>query len=310
MPIPLFHLDHYRIPLPEGHKFPSGKYGMLQALLAREPGFDLRPAPMAAQHTIELAHDPSYVKQFLQGELPAAAMRRIGFPWSELLAQRSLASVGGTIAAARQALATGFGATLGGGTHHALRAEGAGFCVFNDIAIAIQLLRQEGAVHRAAVVDLDVHQGDGTAEIFRNDSQVFTLSIHCRSNFPFRKQQSVLDLHLPDRTGDDAYLRHLDETLPEVIAFQPEIIFYQSGVDALRFDSLGRLALTHQGLRHRDLKVMHLAREHKIPLVLTLGGGYANPIEQSVQAHGQTYRVALAVFSHREIGTSGHRKIG
>jgi acetoin utilization deacetylase AcuC-like enzyme len=296
MPHRLFYIDRYVLPLPEGHKFPRQKYGMLRALLAQEPRFQFHPAPQASQKTIEIAHDPLYVKQFLKSELPASAMRRIGFPWSEQLVQRSLASVGGTLSAATEALATGFGATLGGGTHHALRAEGAGFCVFNDIAVAIESLRAEGRIRRAAVVDLDVHQGDGTAEIFSHESEVFTVSIHCRSNFPFRKQQSRLDLHLPDRTGDDAYLRHVDEVLPEVEAFQPEIMFYQSGVDALEADALGHLSMSHEGLRQRDLKVMRFAREHGIPLVLTLGGGYAKPIELSVQAHLSTYLCAAEVF--------------
>jgi acetoin utilization deacetylase AcuC-like enzyme len=158
-------------------------------------------------------------------------MRRIGLPWSEVLVKRAMASVGGTLAAAQDALENGWGGTLGGGTHHAFRSEGAGFCVFNDIAVSIQFLRKSGRIRRAAVIDLDVHQGDGTAEIFRGDSGVFTLSIHCQSNFPFRKQQSTLDLALPDGVEDEEYLSHLNQALPEVLAFRPEIVFYQSGVD-------------------------------------------------------------------------------
>lgn len=294
----LFYIsDRLLLPLPEGHKFPRYKYGIIRGMLSGCPDFRLSPSPFADPQTIELVHEPAYVRRFLKGELPAAAMRRIGFPWSPQLVERSLASVGGTLAAARQALDTGFGATLGGGTHHAMRREGAGFCVFNDIAIAIETLRFEGLVRRAAVIDLDVHQGDGTAEIFSGDPSVFTVSIHCRSNFPFRKQSSTLDLHLPDGVADAEYLRHLDSVLPEIPSFQPDILFYQSGVDALESDSLGHLCLTHDGLHTRDLKVLGLARAHRIPLVLTLGGGYSKPIELSAQAHVTTYRCAARIFA-------------
>ncbi len=224
-------------------------------------------------------------------------MRRIGLPWSEMLVQRAFASVGGTISAARLALELGWGCTLGGGTHHALRAAGAGFCVFNDIAVAIHVLRSGGLIRRAAVIDLDVHQGDGTAEIFENDPDVFTLSIHCESNFPFRKKQSRLDVALPDGVEDDEYLRRLDEVLPAIFAFRPDIIFYQSGVDPLASDVLGRLSLTPHGLMERDRMVMRAARSYGAPFVLTSGGGYSRPIELSAEAHANTYRMAWKMFS-------------
>jgi len=296
----LFYTGHYNIALPEGHKFPHQKYGMVRSLLADEGRFQLQPAPLARPNVLELAHDPGYVSQFLAGTLPAAAVRRIGFPWSEMLVKRSLASVGGTLSAAVEALDTGWGVTLGGGTHHALRSEGAGFCVFNDIAVAIQYLRSIGRIRRAAIIDLDVHQGDGTAEIFSGEADVFTLSIHCRSNFPFRKQRSTLDINLPDKVADEEYLRCVDQVLPEVLAFQPDIIFYQSGVDALYSDALGHLSLTHAGLEERDLRVMQTAHLQGIPLVLTLGGGYSRPIELSVQAHVNTYRTMHKVFTLTE----------
>jgi len=296
IPKQLFHTGQYALTLPEGHKFPRQKYGMLRDLLAQQGLFELRSAPLAEQNAIELAHDPVYVRQFLSGTLSASAMRRIGFPWSEMLVKRSLASVGGTISAAIEALNTGWGVTLGGGTHHALRSEGAGFCVFNDIAVAIQTLRASGRIQRAAVIDLDVHQGDGTAEIFHKDSEVFTVSIHCRSNFPFRKQHSALDVDLPDRVADEEYLRCVDQVLPEIFSFNPDIIFYQSGVDALYSDALGHLSLTHAGLIERDLRVMQAVCSHGIPLVLTLGGGYSRPIELSVEAHANTYRTMHKVF--------------
>jgi acetoin utilization deacetylase AcuC-like enzyme len=191
----------------------------------------------------------------------------------------------------------GWGATLGGGTHHAFRSEGAGFCVFNDIAVAIQFLRQRGLIHGAAVIDLDVHQGDGTAEIFKDDPGVFTLSMHGESNFPFRKKQSSLDVPLPDGVEDEAYLHRLDEVLPAVFGSRPDIVFYQSGVDPLASDVLGRLSLTPQGLIERDLMVFRAARNFGAPFVLTSGGGYSRPIELSAQAHASTYRTAWHMFS-------------
>jgi acetoin utilization deacetylase AcuC-like enzyme len=293
----LFSTDQYRITLPEGHKFPVHKYGMLRGLVEKEGLFQLEQSPLADPETVSLAHDPGYVAQFTAGALPSPAMRRIGLPWSEVLVQRAFASVGGTVSAALDAIERGWGATLGGGTHHALRAEGAGFCVFNDIAVAIHVLRKRNLIRRAAVIDLDVHQGDGTAEIFENDPNVFTLSIHCDSNFPFRKKQSRLDVALPDRIEDAEYLRQLDEVLPAIFAFRPDIIFYQSGVDPLASDVLGRLSLTHQGLIERDKKVLQAARSFGAPFVLTSGGGYSRPIELSAQAHANTYRTAWQVFA-------------
>lgn len=293
----LFSTDQYRITLPEGHKFPVHKYGMLRGLVEKEGLFQLEQSPLADPETVSLVHDPGYVAQFTAGALPSAAMRRIGLPWSEVLVQRAFASVGGTVSAALEAMELGWGATLGGGTHHALRSEGAGFCVFNDIAVAIHVLRKRNLIRRAAVIDLDVHQGDGTAEIFENDPDVFTLSIHCDSNFPFRKKQSRLDVALPDRVEDRGYLRQLDEVLPAIFAFRPDIIFYQSGVDPLASDVLGRLSLTHQGLIERDKKVLQAARKFGAPFVLTSGGGYSRPIELSAQAHANTYRTAWQVFA-------------
>ena len=284
--------------MPEGHKFPVEKYGMLRRLVEKEGLFHLETSPIVDRETVSLAHDADYVTQFAEGKLSSAAMRRIGLPWSDVFVKRAFASVGGTISAARVAMEIGWGCTLGGGTHHALRAEGAGFCVFNDIAVAIQVLRSEGLIRRAAVIDLDVHQGDGTAEIFENDPDVFTLSIHCESNFPFRKKNSCLDVSLPDGLEDEDYLRRLDEVLPAVFAFHPEIVFYQSGVDPLATDVLGRLSLTPQGLVERDKRVMRAARSYGAPFVLTSGGGYSRPIELSAEAHANTYRMVWQVFAH------------
>ncbi|HET9180932.1 MAG TPA: histone deacetylase [Candidatus Angelobacter sp.] len=293
----LFFTDHYLITLPEGHKFPSRKYGLVRDLLRDDGRFRFEPAPIPASEIIQLAHDPNYVRSFVAGSLPAASMRQIGLPWSDVLVKRALASVGGTLCAAQDALKLGWGGTLGGGTHHAFRSEGAGFCIFNDIAVTIQFLRTTGLIRNAAVIDLDVHQGDGTAEIFRDDPEVFTLSIHCNSNFPFRKQQSTLDVALRDGVEDEEYLDRLNEVLPQVLDWHPEIVFYQSGVDGLGTDVLGHLALTHQGLIARDRLVMESMRQAGIPLVLTSGGGYSRPIELSADAHANTYRTAWQVFA-------------
>jgi acetoin utilization deacetylase AcuC-like enzyme len=292
----LFYTDQYVITLPEGHKFPARKYGLVRQILQADSRFDFERAPLADPETIELAHDPGYVRSFMAGEMAPAAMRRIGLPWSDVLVNRSRASVGATLSAAKDAMETGWGGTLGGGTHHAFRAEGAGFCIFNDVAVAIQWLRSQGKIKRAAVIDLDVHQGDGTAEIFAGDPEVFTLSIHCQSNFPFRKQVSKLDVALPDKVEDAEYLETLESALPRIFLFAPEVIFYQSGVDGLLTDVLGRLSLTPQGLIQRDRMVMTSVRDSGIPLVLTSGGGYSKPIELSAEAHANTYRTAWEIY--------------
>src|SRR4051812_42040489 len=190
MPRTLFYTDHYHIPLPPGHKFPMQKYRITRELLQQASDFRFVPAPLAEPHIIKLTHDPDYVDAVLAGTLSAAAQRRIGFPWSEGFVQRTLGSVGSTLAATQEALDFAWGGTLAGGTHHAFRGEGSGFCVFNDIAIAIDYLCSQQRIQRAAIVDLDVHQGDGTAQIFADDPDVLTVSVHCKTNFPFRKQQS------------------------------------------------------------------------------------------------------------------------
>jgi acetoin utilization deacetylase AcuC-like enzyme len=287
----LFYCDHHPFPLPPGHKFPAQKYALIRAMLEADGAYRLEPALPADQAAIERAHDPEYVRRILDGTIDARVMRRIGFPWSEGLVRRTLASVGGTLAATSDALATGFGGNLAGGTHHAFYAEGAGFCVFNDLAVAI---RAHG--RRAAVIDLDVHQGDGTAAIFEGDPETLTVSVHGENNFPFRKQRSAVDIALPDGTGDDEYLARLAGALPVVSEFRPEIVFYQSGVDALEGDRLGRLSLTHAGLEARDHSVFEFVRARSIPIVVTLGGGYAEPIERTAVAHVNTFRTAARVL--------------
>lgn len=293
----LFYCDHHEAPLPPGHKFPMAKYRMVRERLAAAGLFSFEPAPLADPAVIALIHDEEYVRRFIAGELPAAAQRRIGFPWSGGLVRRTLASVGGTLGACGDALAKGWGGNLAGGTHHAARAEGSGFCVFNDMAVAIAWLRSCGRIRRAAVVDCDVHQGDGTALLFEGDSDVFTLSLHGERNFPFRKQRSRVDVALPDGTGDVEYLRALETALPAVFEFQPEIVFYQSGVDGLRSDTLGRLSLSPEGLAARDRMVISAARIAGAPLVIVLGGGYARPIEDTAAAHARTFLAAAALYA-------------
>lgn len=293
----LFYSDQYVFPLPEGHRFPLGKYRLVRELLAQDGSFDLRPAPLSNAEIIELVHDAKYVRRFIRGELPPATMRRIGFPWSPELVERTLASVGGTLAATQAALEKGLGGTLAGGTHHAFRDEGAGYCVFNDIAVAIGSLRSNRTCSRFAVIDLDVHQGDGTAQIFQDDPAVLTFSMHGDKNFPFRKQRSKLDIELADGATDTDYLYQLQKVLPQVLAFQPEILFYQAGVDPLDTDRLGRLNVSMDGLSRRDLLVFSAAVAAAIPIVVTLGGGYSDPIERTAEAHAQTFRTALRVFT-------------
>ena len=302
MPHRLFYTDHHVLPLPAGHRFPIEKYRLLREQLAKQGEFILEAAPLADREAIELVHDKAYVEGFLGGTLGEPAMRRIGFPWSEGLVQRTLASVGSTLAATREALARGWGGTLAGGTHHAFAGEGSGFCVFNDIAVAarwVQSMGVPGNGHRrkrVAVIDLDVHQGDGTALIFQNDPSVFTLSVHCKANFPLRKQRSSLDVELDPGIGDEDYLGAVETALQRVWEFHPEFVFYQSGVDGLATDRLGKLQLTPEGLRKRDRMVMRGVRERGLPLVITIGGGYSEPVSITAEAHANTFRTAAAIL--------------
>lgn len=296
----VFHSDSHTVPLPSGHRFPMGKYRLLReallgaSLLSED---ELVPAEPVDFDALSLVHSARWVKAVKDGHLSEAEVRRLGFPWSEALVSRSRAAVGGTCAAARVALEEGFAGNLAGGTHHAFSDHGEGFCVFNDIAVSIRALQAEGRLGRALVVDLDVHQGNGTASVFEGDDSVFTFSMHGQHNFPFRKQRSSLDVGLEDGTSDAAYLDALYRHLPRVLdAARPELIYYQAGVDPLAEDTLGRLALTQEGLEARDRFVFESAQRHGLPLVVTLGGGYARPLECTIAAHLGTYRAARAVY--------------
>jgi acetoin utilization deacetylase AcuC-like enzyme len=292
--------DHLGFPLPEGHRFPLAKYAQFRAELLQRgvlAAHEISPAPLATDAELAAAHDPSYLDAVIRGELDPRALRRIGLPWSPELVVRSRASVGGTLAAARHALEHGAGGNLAGGTHHAFADHGEGYCVFNDLAVTARVLLAEGRVRRVAIVDLDVHQGNGTAAIFAGDPVVCTLSLHGEKNFPFRKTGSTVDVALPDGTDDVGYLRELDAHLPSFLdAARPELLLYQAGVDPLREDALGRLSLSHGGLRARDARVFVEARTRNLPVVITMGGGYGRPIAATIAAHVGTWLAAREVL--------------
>ena len=283
------------LPLPEGHKFPMAKYSGLRERILAEGIVgpqDLHEAPAASWDELRLVHDPAYVDAVANGTLPREAQRRIGFPWSPQMVERSRRSVGATIAAARVALEDGVAANLAGGTHHGFADRGEGFCVFNDVAVAARVLQRDRQARRIAVVDLDVHQGNGTAAIFAGDETVFTFSMHGEKNFPFRKETSDLDVALPDGTGDDDYLELLRSHLPGVLnRHQPDFVFYLAGADPYEGDRLGRLKLTIAGVAHaRRDGVRHVPSAPVIPVAVTMSGGYANDISAIVTIHANTIR--------------------
>lgn len=246
--------------------------------------------------TLCLAHTAEYVHQVTTGTLPRLAQRKIGFPWSEELVRRSYASVGGQLCAVRSALEDGISGNLSGGTHHAMADAGEGFCVFNDQAVASALLLKEQRVKRIAIIDLDVHQGNGNSAILGANDSVFIFSMHGAKNYPFRKVPSTLDVECSDGMKDDEYLHLLQMFLPRVFEFKPDIVLYQTGVDALEEDSLGRLSMTKEGLQHRDYIVLSECKKRGIPVSLALGGGYAKPIQHTVDAYCGTYQVVRELY--------------
>ena len=276
------------------------KYRLLRERLLAEGVLhprELEESGVIDRASLLLAHTPEYLDAVFSGTLADDAQRKLGFSWSAALLARSRASVFGTLLAARAALEDGVAGNLAGGTHHAFADRGTGFCVFNDIAVAARALQREGLIERALVVDLDAHQGDGTAAIFEDDPSVFTFSMHGAKNFPFHKQRSSLDVELPDGCQDSEYIARLERHLPRALDLaRPDIVFFQAGVDPLDGDQLGRLRLSLDGLRRRDRIVATAARRTGAPLVLTLGGGYARPIALSVDAHVGTWREARAAF--------------
>ncbi len=295
-----FYSGHFVLPLPPGHRFPMGRYVMLRHGLERElPQVRMIEAPRASDGELALAHTPQWIAAIGDGSVSPEAMREIGFPWSEAMVERSRRSTGATIAACRAALAEGISANMAGGTHHASAGKGGGFCVFNDAAVAARLMQAEhgrrGHVPlQVAIVDLDVHQGNGTASIFRDDPSVFTLSMHGQKNFPFRKEAGDLDVELPDGCGDADYLAALEHVLDELEQrFTPGLVIYLAGADPFERDRLGRLKLSFDGLEARDRRVFDFAWQRRIPLAFAMAGGYAADIAETVQVQLGTFRVAF-----------------
>ncbi len=306
-----YYSDHFVLPLPDGHRFPMAKYRMLRERVAAElPDVHLAEADAASEGVLALAHDPDYIDRVTRGGLSAVEQRAIGFPWSERMVERSRRSAGATIAACRAALDDGVAVNLAGGTHHAYADRGQGYCVFNDAAIAARLMQAENhsgrasgrrRIRRVAVIDLDVHQGNGTAAIFAHDDSVFTLSLHGEKNFPFRKEASDLDVALPDGTGDDAYLAALDAALDVLTArFEPDLLIYLAGADAHEGDRLGKLALTTAGMQQRDRRVFDLAARLDVPVAVAMAGGYGRDVAVTVDVHFNTVAAARSHWMSRQ----------
>lgn len=295
----IFFSEKYQLPLPAGHRFPIEKYRMLRDYLVSNQIVQsdmIFESPLASIDDLLFGHSLEYVKQMRDGHVPKDIIKRIGFPWSLELYERSRATVGGAVSAARAALKDGISGNLAGGTHHAHADRGEGFCVFNDIAVAARLLLSEKLAQKIAIIDLDVHQGNGNSSILAKDKEVFILSLHGEKNYPYKKIPSTIDIGLENGTEDAEYLSKLRSALELVLDFNPDFIFYQMGVDPLKEDVLGNLNLTLSGLMERDRMVLSAAHEREIPISLALGGGYAKPIELSVEAYANTYRVVKELW--------------
>ena len=295
----LFPSDRYPLPLPEGHRFPAAKYSLLRRRLeahaAAGAAFEFVEPHAATDEELLRVHDRGYVGRVFSGTLTRDEQRRIGFPWSEPLVERSLRSTGAAIDAAAAAVDDGIAASLAGGTHHAGTSWGEGFCVFNDTAVAAREMQARGAARRVLILDCDVHQGNGTAEIFAADPTVFTMSIHGARNFPLRKHPSSLDVPLDDGTDDDAYLAALAPAVAESFdRGRPDLVFYIAGADPYEHDRLGRLRLTKQGLFDRDRLVLDAARAAGVPLAIVLGGGYSADLDAIVDIHAATMLMAAS----------------
>jgi acetoin utilization deacetylase AcuC-like enzyme len=292
----VFFTDQFVLPLPAGHRFPMQKYALLRQRVVVSrlvPERDLRVPESAGEEQLALAHDRDYIRRVFDGGLTEAELKRIGFPWSPEMVERSRRSSGATLAACRAALADGCAVNLAGGTHHAFRDRGEGFCVFNDSAVAARTLLHEGRVRRVVVIDCDVHQGNGTAVLFAGDPAVLTFSVHSATNYPLRKEVSDLDVALPDRAGDAVYLDALDAALWKALAAaRADLAIYVSGADPFEDDRLGRLSVSRNGLAERDRMVFEACRAEGLPVAVTMAGGYARRVEDTVAIHFRT--VALA----------------
>jgi acetoin utilization deacetylase AcuC-like enzyme len=296
----IFHSDAWPLDLPARHTFPIDKYRRLRERITAArlvAADDLRVGPAVSKDDILRVHTPDYVNRLQQGRLSRQEIRRIGFPWSPQLIDRARHSAGATLAAAGAALTEGAGVNLGGGTHHAFPDHGEGYCILNDVAIALRALQARRAIQTAVVIDADVHQGNGTAAIFRDDSRVFTFSIHGRNNFPARKVPGDLDIALDDGTADEAYLEALSDGLTRALAAGPfDLAVYLAGADPFHGDRFGRLAMTRAGLARRDRHVLEACRKAGLPVAITMSGGYARDIGSTVAIHFRTVRVAIDLF--------------
>ncbi|MDY6784125.1 MAG: histone deacetylase [Cyanobacteriota bacterium] len=294
----IYHPD-YVTPLPDGHRFPMPKFKLLHDLLladgiicSEQVHFPEAPS----RDWLELVHTPNYVQAYCEGTLDAKAQRRIGLPWSSGLVRRTCTAVGGTILAAKLALSFGLACNTAGGTHHAFPSYGSGFCIFNDLAIASRVLQHLGLIQKVLIIDLDVHQGDGTAFIFQGDESVFTFSMHCEANFPGRKQQSDLDIPLPEGLDDDGYLQILARHLPDLLSqVKPDLVLYDAGVDTHVSDRLGKLAMSDRGLYRREIMVLSTCIAAGYPVASVIGGGYGKDIQSLVYRHSLLHRAAREV---------------
>lgn len=295
----IYYSPYYYADIGEGHVFPIKKFELVRDRLLAEGTLAadelVEPQPVAVDDLL-LVHTDDYISRLRDGELTPKEVRKLGLPWSESLVRRSFHAISGTINAAKDCLTTGIASNLAGGTHHAYPDRGEGFCVLNDVAVAIRVLQREESAKRFLIVDLDVHQGDGTAFIFRDDPDVFTFSMHGAKNYPLFKQPSSLDIELADKTGDEEYLETLEHALSRVILHDPDVIFYLAGADPYEKDKLGRLALTIDGLLLRDEMVLSFARDRGVPIVTTMSGGYAADIEDTVEIHTNTIRAVRSVY--------------
>lgn len=297
---PIIYHPDYVAALPAGHRFPMPKFGLLRDLLLRESVItadQIYQPGSPSQDWIMQVHTPRYVTDYIQGTLDTKAQRKIGLPWSANLVKRTCTAVGGTILTAKLACHYGLACNTAGGTHHAFPSYGSGFCIFNDLAIAARVLLGQGLVKRILIFDLDVHQGDGTAWIFRQDPGVFTFSMHCDVNFPRQKQTSDWDVALPEGTEDAAYLQQVETCLPEALSqVRPDLVLYDAGADTHRHDRLGKLALTNTGLYQRDRRVLATCIAAGIPVACVIGGGYDDNLSDLVYRHSLLHRAAVDVY--------------
>lgn len=299
--LPLVYSPAYVTPLPDGHRFPMPKFGILRDLLIQEGVANEQQFHCPSLGSFELissVHDPAYVRSFFDGSIERDAVRKIGLPWSQGLVTRTRTAVAGTLLTCELALEHGLACNTAGGTHHAHHAFGSGFCIFNDLAVSAKTLVNQGKIDQVLIIDLDVHHGDGTATLFANEQRVFTFSMHCEKNFPAKKPPSDLDVPLPKGVGDQQYLDTLQQHLPQLLEqVEPDLVIYDAGVDVHRDDRLGHLDLTDQGLYDRDRYVIEQCRSHRIPTACVIGGGYDQDHNKLANRHATVHRAATKVFT-------------